>query len=81
MGRPKGVGLLKHLRRIKGVFLKFQSHQKRIGLGTTPVVPVKVLIRSTSKVGTVRPLSQPGVGSALRPFGPAQNTSPWLALG
>jgi len=80
MGGPKGMDLLKHLRQIEGV-LKFQSHQKRVGLETTRVVPVEVFIRSTSNVGTMRPLSQPGVGSALRPFGPAQMSSPWLALG
>jgi len=81
MGQPKGIGLLKHLRQIEGVLLKFQSHQKRVGLETTRVVPVEIFIGSTSNVGTMRPLSQPRVGSALRPFGPAQMSSLWLALG
>ncbi len=60
---------------------KVSKPSKRVGLETTWVVLVEVFIESTLKVGTAKTLSQPRVDSTLMPFGPAQNSSLWLALG
>ncbi len=54
LGRPKGAGMLKHLGLLK------------VGLETTRVISIEILIELTLGIGYVRPLSQPRVGLVLR---------------
>jgi hypothetical protein len=78
LGRPKGVGPLKHLGQLEVDPLKLRGHQKIVGPGTTWVIPIEILIELTMGIGYMRSLSQHGVGLALRPIKLALGVGPMV---